>query len=108
MRFAFDFGGLMIATEVALLVIFRLQLPQDSGRIALTLFVAVPLPAALVAGFRSARDLATLWPLSVVFTLALSVTAGTAAGLLAPLIIRPLAGYAAGVVATAIRSGDED
>lgn len=94
-RYAGVYGLGMVAVEVLLIAVFGLRIPRDTARIAPLLFLLVPMPAALLCGFRRPASLLAVIFLSVAFTIALSVTVGAASGLLSPLIVRPLAGFTA-------------
>ncbi len=95
LRYAIAFAALSILFEVVLLVLTPLRIPEDDLAIAPAVLIAAPPAAAAVSGFRGARLLLRLLFFTAALTLALSVTLGAATGLLAPLLIRPAAGFAA-------------
>ena len=100
LHYAVAFAGLSIAMGIALLVA-GFRLPQDTPLFAILVLSFAPPAGAVLAGIRGWRRLAKLWPLTVVLTVVGSVAFGTVTGLLAPLIIRPIAGYAAARLAAA-------
>ncbi len=93
-KFAVVYGILMVVVEI-LLIMLGLRVPADNLVIASVLFLTVPPVAAWAAGFRRPRGLMSLWALVVPITAFLSVTFGTVQGLLAPLVLRPVAGLLA-------------
>lgn len=102
LRYAIAFAIISIATEVALLI-GGLEIPGDTLIIALIVLALAPPAAAWLTGLREFRTLARLWPITVLFTIAGSVAVGTVTGLLAPLLIRPVAGYLAALVTERIQ-----
>lgn len=100
LRYAVAFAGLSIAIEIALLIA-GFRLPEDTPLFAVLVLSLAPPLGAGVSGIRGWRVLAKLWPLTVVLTVVGSVAFGTVTGLLAPLIIRPFAGYAAARISAA-------
>ena len=100
LRYAVAFAGLSILIEIGLLIA-GFRLPRDTPLFAILVLSLAPPLGAVLAGIRGWRMLATVWPLTVVLTVVGSVAFGTVTGLLAPLIIRPIAGYAAARIAAA-------
>jgi hypothetical protein len=96
-RFALLYTGISIAVEVFLLLLAGLRIPDDNLVIAPAVLVVAPLAASGLAGYRG-RRLALAAFLTAAFTLAMSVTFGTFTGLLAPLLIRPIAAILAAMI----------
>lgn len=101
--FALIYTALSMATEIVLIVIFRLKVPQNNAIIAPIILVIPPLLAAWIAGYRSRKELAVLAVLTAVLTVIVTVTVthftGVSIGLREPLINRPIAGFLAAVIA---------
>jgi hypothetical protein len=87
--------GLSMAIEIMLLVVFRLQIPRDNAIIAPILLVASPLLAAWICGYRRPQHLLPLAAVTVLLTLILVMGFGRTTGILAPVIIRTVAGFVA-------------
>ena len=87
--------GLSMAIEIVLLVVFRLKIPQDNGIIAPILLIASPILAAWICGYRRPPEMVLAVVITIVFTLLLVMGFGRVTGILAPVIIRSTAGFAA-------------
>lgn len=92
--YAVAFALISILIEVVLLAA-GFEIRGDGALFAGAVLLAGPPLAARVAGLAKPGALAWLWPTTAVLTVAGSAAFGTVTGLLAPLIIRPIAGYAA-------------
>ena len=102
--FALIYTALSMATEIVLIVVFRLKVPQNNAIIAPIILVIPPLLAAWIAGYRSRKELVVLAVLTAVLTVIVTVTVthftGVSIGLREPLINRPIAGFLAAVIAS--------
>jgi hypothetical protein len=101
--FALIYTALSMVTEILLIVIFRLRIPQHNAIIAPIILTVPPLPAAWIAGYRAPKKLAVLAVLTAVLTVIVTLTVthftGVSVGLREPLINRPIAGFLAAVIA---------
>lgn len=101
--FALIYTALSMATEIVLIVVFRMKIPQDNGIIAPIILTLPPLLAAWIAGYRPRRGLAILTILTAILTVIVTLTVthftGVSTGLREPLINRPIAGFLAALIA---------
>jgi hypothetical protein len=95
LAYGFIYMGLSMAIEIALLVVFRLKIPQDNSIIAPILLIASPVCAALICGHRHGRTLVPLVLITIFLTLLLVMGFGRVTGIVPPVIIRTLAGCCA-------------
>lgn len=104
--FALIYTALSMATEIVLIVVFRLRIPQQNAIIAPIILTIPPLLAAWIAGYRSPKELVVVAVATAVFTLVVTLTVthftGVATGLLEPLINRPIAGFLAALLSNVI------
>lgn len=100
--FALIYTALSMATEIVLIVIFRMKIPQDNGIIAPIILTLPPLAAAWIAGYRYRSGLITLAILTAILTVIVTLTVthftGVSTGLREPLINRPIAGFLAAII----------
>lgn len=100
--FAIIYTTLSMATEIVLIVVFRLKVPQHNAIIAPIILTFPPLLAAWIAGYRYHNKLVTLAFLTAVLTVIVTLTVthftGVSTGLREPLINRPIAGFLAAVI----------
>lgn len=101
--FALIYTALSMATEIVLMVVLRLRIPQHNAIIAPLILTIPPLLAARIAGCRTYTKLAVLAALTAVLTVVVTLTVthftGVSTGLREPLINRPVAGFLAAVIA---------
>lgn len=101
--FALVYTGLSMATEIILIVIFRLKIPEQNAIIAPIILIIPPLLAAWIARYRSWRELGILAALTAVLTIVVTLTVThftkVNTGLLEPLINRPIASFLAAIIA---------
>ena len=101
--FALIYTALSMATEILLLVVFRLKIPEHNFIIAPIILTIPPITAAWIARYRSPRELGILAALTTVMTLVVTLTVthftGINTGLLEPLINRPVASFLAAIIA---------
>lgn len=104
--FALIYTALSMATEIVLIVVFRLKIPQQNGIIAPIILTLPPLLAAWICGFRSWKQLIGLAALTAVLTIIVTLTVthctGVATGLREPLINRPIASFLAAILFNAL------
>lgn len=102
-RYAILYTVLSMATEIVLLVVFRLKIPQHNAIIAPIILTLPPMVAAWLAGARTLRHFIVLAGLTAVLTVIVTLTVthftGVSTGLREPLINRPLAGFFAAFIA---------
>jgi hypothetical protein len=91
-----------MATEIALMVVFRLKVPRDNFIIAPIILTIPPLLAAWFAGYRAPREFTVLAGLTAVLTVVVTLTithfTGVSTGLREPLINRPIAAILAALL----------
>ena len=101
--FALIYTALSLGTEIILLVVFRLKIPQHNAIIAPIILTLPPVLAAWIAGYQSRRELGLVAALTTILTLAVTLTVThftkVATGLIEPLINRPLAAFLAVIIA---------
>jgi len=101
--FAIVYTALSMATEIVLIVVFRLKIPQHNAVIAPIILSGPPMLAAWFAGYRSRKEFIVLAGLTAVLTLIVTLTVthftGVSTGLREPLINRPIAAVLAAVIA---------
>ena len=101
--YALLYTALSLATEIVLIVVFRLKIPQHNAIIAPIILTVPPMLAAWIAGYRSRRDFIVLAGLTAVLTVIVTLTVthftGVSTGLREPLINRPIAALLAAVIA---------
>ena len=97
--FAFIYMALSMVVEIALIAIVGLKIPKENAIIAPILLTLSPVLAALIAGYRRPKEFFLLILLTVVLTLFMVLVfgrlTGISTGLLAPIVIRSLAGFLA-------------
>lgn len=97
--FAVIYMALSMVVEIALIAIVGLKIPKDNAIIAPTLLTLSPVLAALITGYRRPKEFILLILLTVVLTLFMVLVfgrlTGISTGLLAPIVIRSLAGFLA-------------
>ena len=98
-KYAAAYAIISILTEIALLTAGT-EIPEDAPLVALVVLVLAPPLAARAAGLRRRAMVVRLWLATAALTVAGSVVFGTVTGLLAPLLIRPVAGYVAAWLVT--------
>ena len=95
-----------MATEILLIVVFRLQIPQHNTIIAPIILILPPIAAAWIARYRSWRELSILAALTAFLTLVVTLTVThftkVNTGLLEPLINRPIASFLAAAITNRI------
>jgi hypothetical protein len=91
-RYSFAFTAISMVMEIALLIA-GLEIPGDTPIFALFVLGVAPPLAALATKAASGWTFIRLWAFTAILTAVLSVTFGTVTGLLAPLLIRPVAAY---------------
>jgi hypothetical protein len=95
-----------MATEIVLIVVFRLKVPGDNAIIAPIILTIPPVMAARIAGYRAGRGLFLLAGWTAVLTLGVTLLVthftGVSTGLTEPLINRPVAAFLAAVIANRI------
>ncbi len=93
--YAILYTAVSMATEIALMVVFRLKVPRDNVIIAPIILTIPPLLAAWFAGYRARREFLVLAGLTAVLTVIVTLTVthftGVSTGLREPLINRPIA-----------------
>lgn len=104
--FAVIYTAISMVTEIILIVVFRLKIPEDNVIIAPIILTIPPLLAARVAGYRMGRGLCLLAILTAVLTLAVTLIVthftGVSTGLREPLINRPVAAFLAAIIANRV------
>lgn len=104
--FALIYTAISMATEIVLIVVFRLKIPADNAIIAPIILTIPPVIAARIAGYRAGRGLFLLAGLTAVLTLGVTLLVthftGVSTGLIEPLINRPAAAFLAAVIANRI------
>ena len=97
--FAVIYMVLSMVVEIALIAIVGLKIPKDNAIIAPILLTLSPVLAALITGYRRPKEFFLLILLTVVLTLFMVLVfgrlTGISTGLLAPIVIRSLAGFLA-------------
>lgn len=106
--FALVYTALSIATEITLIVFFRLKIPEHNAIIAPVILTVPPIAAAWIAGYRAWRSLGTLAALTAFLTLVVTLTVThftkINTGLLEPLINRPVAAFLAAIIANRLNA----
>jgi hypothetical protein len=102
LAFGIIYMALSMVIEIILLVVIRLRIPQDNAIIAPILLTISPIAAAWICDYRRPRELITVAVLAVFLTLLIVIVfgrvTGISTGLAAPIVIRSLAGFLAGVM----------
>ena len=98
-KYAAAFAIISIIAEIALLTA-GMEIPEDTPLLALFVLALAPPLAARAAGLWRRTTVVRLWLATAALTVAGSVAFGTVTGLLAPLLIRPMAGYVAAWLVT--------
>ena len=98
-KYAAAFAIISIIAEIALLTA-GMEIPEDTPLLALFVLALAPPLAARAAGLWRRTTVVRLWLATAALTVAGSVAFGTVTGLLAPLLIRPMAGYVAAWMVT--------
>jgi hypothetical protein len=97
--FAVIYTLVSLATEIVLLVVFRLKIPQHNFIIAPIVLTVPPLITAWLAGYRSSRSLLICALLTSILTLIVTIVVtratGVSVGLREPIISRSIAGFVA-------------
>ncbi len=101
--FAILYTGLSLAVEIVLLVVFRLQIPQDNAVISPVVLTVPPLLAAWFSGYRRPlRDFLTVALSAAILTLMVTLIVtnltGINTGLAEPIFNRSLAGFLAAML----------
>ena len=100
--FALVYTGLSLATEIVLIVIFRLKIPEHNAIIAPIILIIPPIAAAWIAGYRSSKSLGVMAVMTAFLTLVVTLTVThftrVNTGLLEPLINRPVASFLAAII----------
>jgi hypothetical protein len=100
--FGLVFMALSMVIEIALIVVFRLRIPQDNAIIAPILLTVSPVAASLLCRYRRAREILLLSCLAVFFTLLLvlvfSRVTGITTGILPPIFLRTAGGLLAAAI----------
>ena len=101
--YAILYTALSMATEIVLIVVFRLKIPQHNAIIAPIILTLPPMLAAWIAGYRTRKEFLLLSGLTAVLTVIVTLTVthstGVSTGLREPLINRPIAAVLAAVIA---------
>jgi hypothetical protein len=101
--YAVVYTALSMATEIVLIVVFRLKIPQHNSIIAPIILTLPPMLAAWLAGYRTRKGLLLLAGLTAVLTVVVTLTVthftGVSTGLREPLINRPIAAVLAAIIA---------
>ena len=101
--FALIYTALSMATEIVLIVVFRLKIPEQNAIIAPIILTIPPILAAWVARYRQWRELGILAVLTAVLTIVVTLTVThftkVNTGLAEPLINRPIASFLAAIIA---------
>jgi len=101
--FALAYTGVSLVSEVALIVVGGLKVPEDNAVIAPVILTAPPLLAAWLSGYRRLDDLLAAAVLAASLTLGLTMVAGrvtgVSTGLAEPIAVRLAAGFLACTVA---------
>ena len=101
--FALIYTVLSMGTEILLIVVFRLKIPEHNAIIAPIILILPPIVAAWIAGYRSGKELGILAALTTFLTLVVTLTVThftkVNTGLLEPLINRPIASFLAAIIA---------
>jgi hypothetical protein len=97
--FAIIYMVFSIVIEGAVMIFFGLRVPQDIPTLRLVVLTIPPLLAPWVCGYRKLGEVAFLAVLASILTAGLSVVfgrlTGINTGMLAPIVIRALAGFLA-------------
>ena len=105
--FVLIYTALSMGTEIILLVVFRLKIPQHNSIIAPIIQTIPPVLAAWIAGYRSLREVALVAALTAILTLVVTLTVThftkVTTGLIEPLINRPVASFLAVIIANKLR-----
>lgn len=100
--FAITYMLLSLVVEVVLIAIVGMRVPKDNAIIAPILLTISPVVAALSSGYRQPKECFLVIILTVVLTLLIVVifgrVTGISTGLLAPIILRSLAGFLAAAI----------
>ena len=100
--FALVYTALSIATEMVLIVVFRLKIPEHNAIIAPIILTIPPIMAAWIAGYRSPKSLGVMAAMTAFLTLVVTLTVThftrVNTGLLEPLINRPAASFLAAII----------
>lgn len=100
--FAVLYMAISMATEIFLIVVARLRVPEDNRVIAPILLTVPPMLATWIGGYRKAKDFWVNVALTVALTLALTLTVnaltGIKTGITEPIINRSLAGLIAAAI----------
>lgn len=104
--FALIYTALSMATEIILIVVFRLKIPEQNAIIAPIILILSPIVAAWIAGYRSGKELSVMAALTALLTLVVTLTVThftkVNTGLLEPLINRPIASFLAAMITNKI------
>jgi hypothetical protein len=100
--FALIYVATSLCVEAALIVCGGLRVPRDNAILAPVVLTVPPVLATLLAGYRGARDVATVAlvaaALTLVLTLAIGRLTGIHTGLAEPVVVRLVAGLAAAAI----------
>ena len=103
--------ALSMSIEIVLLVVVRLKIPQDNAIIAPTLLIVSPVAAALICGYRRPKSLilvaATTVFLTLAFVMVFGHLTGISTGIVPPVVLRTLAGMAAGALTNRVANREE-
>ena len=100
--FAVIYMSLSMVIEVVLIAVVGLRIPKDNAIIAPILLTISPVLAALSSGYRRPKEFFLLILLTVILTVLIVIVfsrlTGISTGLLAPILIRSLAGLLAAAI----------
>lgn len=101
--YAVLFMGFSLLTEIVLMVVFRLKVPEDNRILAPALLAVAPTLAAWICRYRGIFVVLALVFSTIVLTLLFTAVfgriTGVSTGLVEPIFVRSLAGFAAGLIA---------
>lgn len=100
--FAVLYMAISMATEILLIVVVRLRVPEDNRFIAPILLTIPPVLATWIGGYRQAKEfwvnVALTVALTLGLTLAVNALTGIKTGITEPIINRSLAGLIAAAI----------
>jgi hypothetical protein len=110
--YAVVYTALSLATEIVLIVVFRLKIPLHNTIIAPIILTLPPMLTAWIAGYRTRREFLLLAGLTAVLTVVVTLTVthftGVSTGLREPLINRPIAAVLAAIFANRLSGNPKD
>jgi len=109
--YAVLFMGLSLLTEIVLMVVFKLKVPEHNRILAPALLAVAPTLAAWICRYRGLSVVLVLVLSTILFTLLFTAIfgriTGISTGLAGPIFVRSLAGFAAALIAGALASRQE-